>query len=141
MLRAQTADGAARYRVEPYVLAGDIYSCVAVGRSRRLELVHGRGGVDVAARRRSESSGCAGKRAQLLIDPCIPPQWKGFEAWLTAGQQRYHVVVDNPVHVARGVAWLALDGAELASNRIEVDPSATGAHEVQVRLGPGPTSR
>jgi cyclic beta-1,2-glucan synthetase len=71
----------------------------------------------------------------MRIDPCVPPSWKGFEAWIRLGEQSLHVVIDNPDHVATGVATITLDGARLESNLILPDPSATGTHEVQVRLG------
>jgi cellobiose phosphorylase len=74
---------------------------------------------------------------ELRIDPCIPPAWKGFEAWVRMGAQRVHVVVENPDLLGKGIAAITLDGAPLDSNRIHLDPSATGEHEVNVRLGKG----
>ncbi len=74
----------------------------------------------------------------LRIEPCIPPAWQGFEAWVHLGRQSVHIVVDNPDHVAAGIAAITLDGAVLASNRIHLDPAVAGTHEVRVRLGARP---
>ena len=74
---------------------------------------------------------------ELRIEPCIPSAWKGFEAWVRMGAQQLHVVVENPDAVGSGVATVTLDGAPLDSNRIHLDPSVTGEHEVRVRLGKG----
>ena len=71
----------------------------------------------------------------LRIDPCIPPEWKGFEAWVRVGEREIHVVVENPDRVATGVATMTLDDARLDSNLVRLDPNATGTHEVRVRLG------
>lgn len=72
---------------------------------------------------------------QLWIDPCIPPSWTGFEAWIRLGKRIVHVVVENPDGVATGVAAMTLDGAKLDTGRIGLDPSTMGTHEVYVRLG------
>jgi cellobiose phosphorylase len=71
----------------------------------------------------------------LHIDPCIPPHWEGFEAWVRSGEQCIHVIVANPDHVAGGIATVTVDGVPLDSNCIRVTPSATGTREVRVRLG------
>ncbi len=134
VLRARTSREVARYRVEPYVLAGDVYSCSpwtarggwswytgAAGWAYRL-------GVEAILGIRKEDG-------QLRIDPCIPSAWKGFEAWVKVGDQEVHVVVDNPDAVGAGVAEASLDGAPLASGRIPLDPAGRGKHEVHIRLG------
>ena len=49
---ARTPEGMATYKVEPYVVAADVYARRAAHRPRRLDLVHGLGGLDVPAHRR-----------------------------------------------------------------------------------------
>ncbi len=108
----------ARYRVEPYALAGDVYGCPPwVGRGGWTWYTGAaawmwRLGVDAILGLRKEDG-------HLRIDPCIPPQWKGFEAWVRLGERCIHVVVDNPDGVAGGVVRMTLNGAELDSNRID----------------------
>jgi cytochrome c2 len=134
VLHARTAPESARYRVEPYALAGDIYSAPPwVGRGGWTWYTGSaawmwRLGVDAILGLRKEDG-------HLVIDPCIPPSWDGFEAWVRLGAQCVHILVENPDHVSAGVAMLTMDGRRLDSNRIVMDPDATGAREVRARLG------
>ena len=136
ILRASTREESNHYRVEPYVLAGDVYGAPPwVGRGGWSWYT---GAAAWAWRLGVEGIlGLRKEEGELRIDPCIPPAWKGFEAWLRIGAQEVHVVVENPDGVARGIATVTLDGARLDSNRIHLDPSVTGEHEVYVRLGSG----
>jgi cyclic beta-1,2-glucan synthetase len=134
ILRARTSPDVERYRVEPYALAADIYSCPPwVGRGGWTWYTGAaawlwRLGVEAILGLRKEAGG-------LRIDPCLPPAWKGFEAWVRVGHQRVHVVVENPHGVASGVATMTLDGTPLASNQLSLDPDLAGTHEVHVQLG------
>ena len=134
ILRSSRADEAERYRVEPYVLAGDIYSVPPwVGRGGWTWYTGAaawmwRLGVEAVLGLRLDEGG-------LHVDPCIPPTWKGFEAWVSLGKRRLHVVVENPDHVASGVASLTVDGALLHQPTIHLDGTIEGRHEVRVRLG------
>ncbi len=68
----------------------------------------------------------------LVVDPCIPRAWDGFEVRREWRGAVYLIEVVNPDHVSRGVAALTVDG-------VEVDPTApiparpAGA-EVRVRV-------
>jgi cyclic beta-1,2-glucan synthetase len=46
----------------------------------------------------------------LLIDPCIPRAWPGFEIDFRYHSARYEIVVQNPQGVCRGVSSIELDG-------------------------------
>jgi cyclic beta-1,2-glucan synthetase len=134
ILRARTREESEHYRVEPYVLAGDVYGAPPwVGRGGWTWYT---GAAAWAWRLGVERIlGLRKDEGDLRIDPCIPPGWKGFEAWVRLGAQRIHVVVENPDGFGHGVATITLDGTPLDSNRIHVEPDATGEHEVRVRLG------
>ena len=125
ILRARTRDDVDRYRVEPYVLAGDVYSAPPwVGRGGWTWYT---GAAAWAWRLGVEAIlGLRKEEGELRIDPCIPPSWKGFEAWVRMGARAIHVVVENPDAVGRGVAAITLDGAPLDSNRIRLDPRTAG---------------
>jgi cyclic beta-1,2-glucan synthetase len=134
ILRARTREESEHYRVEPYVLAGDVYGAPPWV---------GRGGWSwytgaAAWLWRLGVEGILGlqkEEGELRIDPCIPPAWKGFEAWVRIGVQQLHVVVTNPDSVSTGVAAITLDGAAVHSNRLQLDPGLREEHEVNVRLG------
>jgi cyclic beta-1,2-glucan synthetase len=134
ILRTRTTADVERYRDEPYALAADIYSCPPwTGRGGWSWYTGAaawlwRLGVEAILGLRREAGG-------LYIEPCIPPTWHGFEAWVRLGRQHVHVVVENPDGVASGVASMILDGAALGSHHVCVNPDVPGTHEVHVRLG------
>ena len=139
ILRTCTAADTARYRVEPYVLAADIYGSPPwIGRGGWTWYTGAAGwmwrlGVEAILGLRHEAGG-------LRVDPCIPTAWPGFEAWVRVGRQRVHVVVANPHRVARGIASMILDGVRLDSSFVPVAADATGDHELVVELGPQPAA-
>ena len=134
VLHASTLADSARYRVEPYALAGDVYSAPPwIGRGGWTWYTGSaawmwRLGVEQILGLRKEEG-------DLCIDPCIPPAWEGFEAWVRVAQQCVHIVVDNPEHVARGVKAMTLDGEAIDTARIVLTGRAPGTHEAHVRLG------
>jgi cyclic beta-1,2-glucan synthetase len=110
--RALTPAAVLRYRVEPYVVAADVYS----------EPPHvGRGGWtwytgSAAWMYRAGLEwllGCRVRGATLYLDPCIPKHWPAFQVSLRFGATRYEVAVENPDGVSRGLASLQLDGEAL----------------------------
>jgi len=133
--RSRTRTDALRYKVEPYVVAADVYS----------EPPHvGRGGwtwyTGSAAwmyRSGLESIlGCRLRGATLLIDPCIPKNWPGFEVSFRYRGTRYEIAVENPQGVSRRLASLQLDGESLAAEKGLVPLVDDGAtHRVRAVLG------
>ena len=57
-----TAEAEATYKVEPYVVAADVYAVASARRPRRLDLVHRVGGLDVSPRRRIAPRNAIGRR-------------------------------------------------------------------------------
>src|SRR5438046_2800333 len=51
--------------------------------------------------------------ARLVVDPCIPCAWPGFELVFRYRSARYDVTVENPRGVSRGVWLIELDGVLL----------------------------
>ncbi len=130
---AATPEAVARYRVEPYVVAADVYS----------QPPHtGRGGWtwytgSAAWLYRVGLEGILGFRKEgnaLRLDPRVPPDWPGFEMTYVHGSATYHVVVENPEGVEQGVRSVTVDGTAQASPVIELADDGK-RHEVKVVLG------
>ncbi len=123
----------ARYKVEPYVVAADVYS-----HPQHL----GRGGWtwytgSAAWMYRAGVEGLLGLQRRgnhVQVDPCIPSDWPGFRATITHGSARYAVEVRNPQHVSRGVQTITLDGQPLAGSLIPLVADGQ-THQVIVTLG------
>jgi len=132
--RAGTPAAVARYAVEPYVVAADVYA----------ETPHvGRGGwtwytgsAGWMYRAGLESLlGFRVRGGRLLIDPCIPRAWPGFSITFRHRSARYDVVVENPEGVSRGVSRLELDERLVAGSADVVLADDGIAHRLRVILG------
>jgi cyclic beta-1,2-glucan synthetase len=124
-----------RYKVEPYVVAADVYA--APGHVGRGGWTWYTGSAAWMQRAGMESIlGLRRKGDVLIVDPCIPKAWPGFTASLRHGASRYEVVVENPDGVMRGVQAALLDGREIDARPASVELKDDGqAHELRVRLG------
>lgn len=69
----------------------------------------------------------------LIVDPCIPSEWKEFRVTRQFRGATYHIHVTNPDKVSKGVAELRVNGEVLAGNKVPV--FTEGEHQVEVRLG------
>ena len=132
---ASTRAGVYRYKVEPYVVAADIYA----------EPPHvGRGGW-------TWYTGSAGwmyragiewllgfrlRGAVLYLDPCIPRAWRRFEITFRYHASRYEITVENPRGVTRGISGIEVDGTPLASGSASLTLAGDGkTRRVRVVLG------
>ncbi len=136
--RSRNLEEARRYRVEPYVIAADVYR----GGSHT-----GRGGWTwytgaAAWTWRLGIEGVLGIRrvaGDLEIAPCIPRQWKSCEAVVRGAEWECRIRIEDPGSVGRGVAEVTLDGERLPTNVVPLR-DLRGPHEVRVRLGASRTA-
>ncbi len=125
----------ARYRVEPYVLAADVYAVAP----------HvGRGGWTwytgaAAWYYRVALENLLGLCVEdqdghetLVVDPCIPKAWPGYEMTVRRAGGVWRIRVENPRGVNRGVARVTLDGHDVPDQRVPLE--GAGDHEVVVTL-------
>ncbi|MGH9369619.1 MAG: GH36-type glycosyl hydrolase domain-containing protein [Thermoanaerobaculia bacterium] len=128
-----TRAGLYRYKVEPFVIAADVYS----------ERPHvGRGGWtwytgSAAWMYRGGIEWILGFRLRgtwLHLDPCIPRAWPGYEILFRYHSAHYRLTVENPRGVMRGVAAIALDGEPVATPRIPLVDDGR-EHRIAVTLG------
>ncbi len=125
---ARTPEEVQRYKVEPYVVAADVYSVAPHA---------GRGGWtwytgSAAWMYRAGLEGILGLRREggvLVIDPCLPPVWPGFSAIVTLGRSRV------AVQVRWGEASVALlDGMPLDAPAPVRVPFDGKPHDVEILL-------
>jgi cyclic beta-1,2-glucan synthetase len=129
----RTATDEARYKAEPYVMAGDVYARTPHAGRGGWSWYTGsagwmyRAGLEsiLGLRRRGET---------FVVDPCIPSSWPEYQISWRFLDSRYTITVSNPTRRCRGVARATLDGTP-------VDPAAIPlindgrTHDVQVVLG------
>jgi cellobiose phosphorylase len=69
----------------------------------------------------------------LIVDPCIPKAWDGFEVVRKWRGATYRIVVRNPGHVSKGVKSFSVDGKAIEGNVAPI--FACGEHTVEAVLG------
>ena len=70
----------------------------------------------------------------LRIDPCIPDSWPGYEVDRTFRGARYHIKVENPARVCRGVRTVTVNGKPVEGNLIPLQPEGS-ENNIVVTLG------
>jgi cyclic beta-1,2-glucan synthetase len=124
---ASSPEGVARYRVEPYVVAADVYEAKNhVGRGGWTWYTGSAGWMYRVAL--EDILGVRRVGDRIEIAPCIPRAWKRFEV----SYGSVHVVVENPRGVERGIARFEIDGEASAARTAPLDGKK---HEVLVVMG------
>ncbi len=126
------------YRVEPYVVAADVYSVDPhVGRGGWTWYTGSSGwmfraGLEAVLGLLRDGDG-------LLIRPCLPPSWEGARVRYAVGASTYVVTFSGePGDRPRRVVEIDVDGAPLlGTNRVSLVDDGR-EHHVQVRLEPIP---
>jgi cyclic beta-1,2-glucan synthetase len=130
---SDTARKMMRYRVEPYVVAADIYSVSPhVGRGGWTWYTGSAGwmyrlGLEAILGLRRVGDA-------LRIRPCIPKDWSGYELTYRDGETSYFIRVENPDGVNRGVKRITLDGEVLSGEDVPLQDDGR-EHDVHVLMG------
>ena len=130
---ADTPEKIRRYKVEPYVMAADIYSQFPNGGMGGWTWYTGSSGwmyrLGIEA-----ILGITRTGAALTINPCIPSSWPEFKVDYRFGNTHYQISVENPQNINRGVKQVLLDGKPLPGNQVPLVEDRL-PHEVQVLMG------
>ncbi len=126
-------DAVQRYRIEPYVVAGDVFSEPPLA---------GRGGwswyTGSAAwlyRVGLESIlGFKQSGDRLVIDPCIPPDWRDYQIIYQYRSAKYRISVENPQGLERGVSTIHVDGRLMENGEVTLADDGQD-HDVRVFMG------
>lgn len=130
---ARTGREVAIYKVEPYVMAADVYSeHPHVGRGGWTWYTGSAGWMYTAG---VESILGFKKTGQVLtIDPCISPKWKSYSMTYHYLETRYNIQVNNPSGYSSGVDYVSLDGMILEGNTLLLTNDGA-SHDVEVTIG------
>jgi len=133
--RTTTRADVHRYKVEPYVVAADVYSVAPhVGRGGWTWYTGSAGWMYRAGLEWILGFHLQGSRLRLA--PCVPAHWPGFEIVFRYHDTNYTIVVENPERVSHGVAHADLDGVPLVEGPTVVALVDDGsAHRVRLVLG------
>lgn len=109
---ARTAEAAERYKVEPYVVAADVYSVAPhIGRGGWTWYTGAAGWMY-----RAGIEGILGLCREgpwLVVAPCLPAAWPGYSATLEVAGTGYAIVVDNAARRGQGITQARLDEVAL----------------------------
>ncbi|WP_020475307.1 GH36-type glycosyl hydrolase domain-containing protein [Zavarzinella formosa] len=130
---SSTPEGVAKYKVEPYVIAADVYG---------VPPHTGRGGWtwytgSAGWMYRVGVEGILGfqrEAGHLKINPCVAPDWKTFEVTYRHGSSTYRIEIFNPEGVERGVKTVTLDGQPAEGMAVTLSDDGK-IHEVKVTMG------
>jgi cyclic beta-1,2-glucan synthetase len=130
---SDTPEKSAQYKVEPYCLAADIYGVAPLtGRGGWTWYTGSAGwmyrfGIEAIL-------GISREGNSLIIEPCIPANWPGFQVNYRFGNSIYAIHVENPQKLNRGVKDAWFDGEKVNGNCFNlVNDGKT--HEVRIIIG------
>lgn len=132
ILRSHDKDSAEGYRLEPYVLAGDIYSVGDLAGRGGWSWYTGaaawlyRAGIEALL-------GLSQHGDQLHIRPCLPVEWPGYSAVLNKGNARYEIEVHQHQDPQSPDLEVKLDGVAQPGESIDFIDDGN-SHQVQVRV-------
>ena len=125
---ARDAEGVDRYKVEPYVLAADVYAVAPhIGRGGWTWYT---GSAAWMYRLLTESLLGVSRRGDMLeLAPCIPSHWQGYSLQYRHGTSLYAIEIQQVDH---GDATLRLDGIRQAGLHFRLLDDAS-THRVEIR--------
>jgi len=131
--RTSTRTGVYAYKVEPYVIAADIYA--EPPHVRRGGWTWYTGAAGWYYRAGVESIlGLQVHDGSLVFNPCIPRAWSNYSLVYQHGNSRYEISFENPKGVMRGVVLVEVDGKRQSEASVVLVDDGLG-HVVRVVLG------
>ena len=129
---ARTKDSANKYKVEPYVIAADVYGSSNLA---------GRGGWTWYTGSASWMYtagieyilGLKIEKQTLTISPNIPSSWKEYSIRYKWQNTTYNIKVRNPNARQTGITKITKNGQELPEQKIKLEPNA-GVVEIDVEM-------
>jgi cyclic beta-1,2-glucan synthetase len=131
LTRTRTPEDVATYRVEPYVVAADVYA--ASGLLGRGGWTWYTGSASWMYRVGIEAILGFTKRGDILfIDPCVPAAWEEYGIEYRYGKSIYSITVSDPGEINRQTAEVHVDGILLEGPGILLVDDGL-EHDVRIR--------
>ena len=129
---ARTKETANKYKVEPYVIAADVYGSGSLA---------GRGGWTWYTGSSSwfyEAGiryilGVKIEKGFLTLEPCIPNDWKGYSLRYRFGESIYNIQVTNLNNNKEGISEIRLNGEVIKDNKIKLEKTG-GVYVIEVEI-------
>jgi cellobiose phosphorylase len=135
LTHTQTPADVATYKVEPYVVAADVYT--APGQLGRGGWTWYTGSASWMYRVGLEAILGFTKREHPVNHPCVPAGWNEFTVEYRHGRSAYVIVVQTPHAIGGGKGEVTLDGRVLEGSGIPlVDDGARHTVVVSTPLSP-----
>lgn len=131
---ARTKEASKKYKVEPYVIAADVYGTSNLAGSGGWTWYTGssswyyKAGIEYIL-------GLKIQEGYLKIEPCIPKEWKEYQIQYKWKESIYNIKVQNPEGKNSGVSKVTLNGKEV-ENHIKLDGSRN-VYNILVTFGTG----
>ena len=114
-----TPEQIATYKVEPYVVAADVYAVRAAYGPRRLDLVHRLSRLDVPPPHRNSARGESAKAISCGWLPACRKSGRAYKIHYRYRQTVYHITFVRD-RSGSGVAALTVDGHAISGNTISL---------------------
>ena len=120
---SKTKEEADKYKVEPYVIAADIYGA---------ENLAGMGGwtwytgsASWAYKAGLENIlGLVIENKSIKLNPCIPKEWKEYKIKYKYEETVYNITIKNPEGKSTGITKVLLNGKEVAEKQVPLQKNA-----------------
>ena len=109
---ARTKETAQKYKVEPYVMPGDIYGANnLIGKGGWTWYTgsaswYYKAGIEYIL-------GLKIKENKITIDPCIPKEWKNYNIQYKWKNTLYNIIIKNPEGKNKGITKITKNGEEV----------------------------
>lgn len=116
---ARTKENVLRYKVEPYVMAADVYANPnMLGRGGWTWYTGSSSWFYIAGL--ENILGIKKKGEELIINPCIPHEWEYFKVEYIYEETKYVIEVKNPNKKSVGCISISLDNDFIQTNNIKL---------------------
>ena len=133
LMHARTPEEVATYRVEPYVVAADVYT--VAGQLGRGGWTWYTGAASWMYRIGLEGIlGFRKRGTRLTIAPTAPPSWPVYSMTYRFGGSQYHIEVRNPDALSTGRMQLTVDGVAIEGDSVTLVDDGRDRQVVAVRL-------